>query len=916
MVDEITSTPSSSQSKRQGPVLGESRLAKRTGLPGGLGGASQAANAGPSKPPPPSFPARRPLSSSDEEEVPRPKKKKRLIVNPERSGMATAGTRVSLVGRLAVDFASPFGMRNAPDLHRATQDARRNRRVTLDGASLGGSGPQSGSQANGNGRSGGLGSASSSRIPLPRKSSAPVPVASQTQAPDSSAPLQRARARQKSTNNPSGGAPTQNSGSSSAVVPTQSRPRHTDSVPPPHEVIEILDSDDDPPPPTQQLKASTKPPRPAVPPLRTRPDLPRTNRPKRPPLPKYKEDNHGVIILDSDDEESPAANPPHQEQDLVSTRLQSSVGSSLPAKPPCGLASTSSQPAFRTPAPSVPPVEDNSGNVPSSSKSSQAEAPAPAQPPKLTPEAEDVNMSEDSSCANDQLPVEDTNFEGLPGAPNPEPSPSSEKIPTPDDYGVATADPIDVPVDTAGAVPLPSPEDPVTSPVDEGAEVDSNSPPAEPPSRTDTSTSGTDTLLETETERPEVGSCLASISKKQYPPVLSPFMHPSPSSIDMQPGTESPVSLFLDPQLKDLAISGTSSSEPSRRVSPSVIQSSLGRAPTASFMSVASPTPKASAQPPNAKRRSPKKPLRALYGGPDGFFAAVYKASEKRYTDHGASQSSGASASLSPRATKATQEDRSVLPSQEQPTKAFEPPERSMDPTEQEVSLAGAPTRTEMLPLSPVGLELKTMNIQDPSIWAAPAKEPNHALKEITERPHQTEQLKLPRAVGDDSEEASLLASDSTTEAPTAGTPAQQPSAAVTPVQDKSSELERLSTQATPPEVTASTATEEKVLEQTSQLSRATPPVEDPPEPRTLSQIIRRTTRRHRLPLKLTANRVQSHKFLPQLLRCLLFPRLWFLPPQHHILRPNLSRRLTSLLSELSSSYTSCGRCDIFARGA
>ncbi|KAI0665961.1 hypothetical protein C8Q78DRAFT_486545 [Trametes maxima] len=468
MVDEIDSTPpaqpSPTQSKRPGPRLGESRLARRTGAPGSSGGSSQTASAGPSKPPPLSFPARRPLPSSDEEEVPRPKKKKKLIINPERSGMATAGTRVSLFGRLPIDSASPFGTRNAPNLPNTTQDARRNRRVTIDGALPGGSGAQSGSQADGGKRSAGVGLTSSPRIPLPRKASALGSILSQT-------PLQRARARQKSANNPSGrDVPTQASSGSSAADPTQSRPQYA-PAPPPHEVIEILDSDDDPPP-TQPPKAPERPPRPAVPPPRARPDLPRTHRSKHPPepVPKYKEDDNGVIILDSDDEETTTTvtEPPHQDRD------------SVPAPLP-------SRPVSQTSAPSVPSSGDSDSppsHIAASSGGPSPPEPAltPTEPPALAPDTEDVTMADEESPdvnmdegspRDEESPVlHGLNLKDMTEPPNPEPSPSSEQTSILDNKGVSSPQLDVIPVGTVGAELQASVEElaHVPSPMGEGTE--------------------------------------------------------------------------------------------------------------------------------------------------------------------------------------------------------------------------------------------------------------------------------------------------------------------------------------------------------------------------------------------------------------------------------------------------------------
>ncbi|KAI0335058.1 hypothetical protein GY45DRAFT_979268 [Cubamyces sp. BRFM 1775] len=603
--------------------------------------------------------ARRLLSGSDEEEELRPKKKrKRRIVDPEK-GPAVAKPRVSLDGRLPTDPTrpGPSSQASAPVLPRssmfsseAAREARRQRRVTMDTGILAGTstqpGPSSQVSRAADKQSGG-GRPPAAGLRLPRTIADP--------------PLQRAQARRKSGTNLTGKPDGESSGAGI------SRPRAPNSsASAPAEIIEILDSDDEPPPPTQP----TAVPEPPAPP--PRPNIPRRTKHKTVPVPRYREDN-GVIILDDDDDLPPPPPPRTHFTNHVTSAAPAPVATLATRVSPARQASPRRSPMTATvvspveaesePAAPEADVEDiemadeelpgldmHEEVVPPEEPAETDEQPMdgvatsdvhadPDEPPD-----DDIAMDEPAVPPDPQVDSAEEPTEGVARSPSPRPAlPEDEappaSLPVSEDgfrgVGEVTRDsdmlPATLPSGSEGVTPSSVPHEPLLATLSEPKDDTANRPPQPP------------------------------LSQPQPQPALPASL----LSAEPRERTESPVSAMLDPPLKDLSISDISTTSPRSGTPPPPAAS-----PKLPVPPVKSPPP-ATAKPPSPATPNPSTPQRPrvqiksfLYGGPDGFFAPVHRLSQKRLsqasplsqgTSTGASPSKAgqrASDSLSPTASR------------------------------------------------------------------------------------------------------------------------------------------------------------------------------------------------------------------------------------------------------------------------
>ncbi|KAI0358667.1 hypothetical protein OH77DRAFT_1204049 [Trametes cingulata] len=740
MVDEIAPSPpiqqrSPARKKQQSTVgLGGHRVSNGTTAAGSSSAGMQPPSTAPLKPSVPSF-SRRPLSGSDGEEALRPKKKKkRRIIDPEK-GPAAAGTRVSLNGTLPTDGpasgkpSSTNGINASArfPLLSATQESRRNRRVTLDGGALPGPStqPQPGTRPEADRRSSAIGlSSSSHNVPGPSANgSQPSRVLKET-------PLQRAQARRKSRN-PADGSVNQSNGKGPVAGPsTQPLPR-APPAPSPHEVIEILDSSDDEPAlPLPKAKTPAKPPAPVPPPTQARNfALPRRTKYKAAPVPKYREDDNGVIILTSDEDDSPPA------QSVPSGPSKSPPVSKAPAQPP----EPPPKPVSEVPNAPVPLVSNAGGDV--STPTSATEVPRHAESKMTVPGVEDVEMAEDnpnhlelleepptteeSSFTNDQ-PMDDFVESPEPMLPDPQEA---------DAMVEDTLPPADILPEThPPTLPPPASPKPLESSPRSPVETGENSwsPPEEASSRADTPRRATPAQLDTIPTESPPHSPLIENNLAAPSPALSPQRLPSlPPMPSTSPPTRSetatPVSAVLDVPLKDLAISGSSAVEDSGAARPP----SMSQPAPMSTSSMQADPPKFLSQPLPRKKKIRIKGG-SLHGGPDGFFASVYRVAQKRRANLLSSQASSktpastdasqrATASVSPKASRVAR--RTPSPASPKEQQLEEPVLLEQLPRESDVGEEAAVQLEKLAVASaPQSLEVSEVSMEDESTGAPSAQ--------------------------------------------------------------------------------------------------------------------------------------------------------------------------------------------------
>ncbi|KAI9067382.1 hypothetical protein FKP32DRAFT_281034 [Trametes sanguinea] len=649
MVDEIAPTPQPparrppSQTQRPNMVTPSSQSAQRPAFVEGSSTGSQASSSSvPRNPPSPLF-TRRPLSDSGSDGEPRPpKKKKKRILNPEQ-GPATARTRVPLDGQPPADDTPPIRLSQLasnmfpPTLKssEALREARRKRRVTMDVGILAHQSSQpSGSQAE---RRHARRSDATGTLPASQKSIPSLPRS------NANTPLQQAQARRKSTN--ARGRDGHPSTGQRAPGPSSQRPPPTSAAPPSPEVIEILDSDDEPPPPPPR-KAPAKPPAPP-PPL----NIPRRTKYQPNPLPQYKEEN-GVIILTSDDDESAA--PPKSKTPAPSTPSIPEKGSQE-AEVQNRAQVSSQRPAATSPLrASENPGDRNPQSAVSLQMATEDEVAARVTPPPA--DMLDVEMTEEDPALpemSEEIPEE------IPA--NADPSVADAQLM--DDMAAPQESPPGDPPDPSSVVTQedpPSsgmvPPDPPEGHAEEDVDTRASPPVDEPPVRTSLSVeppAATEVLANPDPIQrtsppllPTQGSDGTSPADQGLPEKLPPLSGPVPPSppdqvpvpsisslaIASRSETASPVSSMLDPQLQELAISGTptGNDQSAHQTPSSSVQQSVPSKPPSSSSSSSS-TAWSSSSSSQSSRKAPKIRIKAaLYSGPDGFFADVYRHSQKR----------------------------------------------------------------------------------------------------------------------------------------------------------------------------------------------------------------------------------------------------------------------------------------------
>ncbi|OSD07079.1 hypothetical protein PYCCODRAFT_793710 [Trametes coccinea BRFM310] len=677
MVDEIAPTPQPparrrppDQSERPNAVASTSQTVQRPAFVEGssTGGLPSSSTTVPRNPPSPSF-TRRPLSDSGSDGDIRPRKKrKKRILNPEQ-GPAAARTRVSLDGQPGADDTRPIRLSQLPakvipalKSSDALREARRHRRVTMDiGIAAHNSGQPSASQPERrfarHSDATGTPSASQKSIPsLPRS--------------NANAPLQRAQARRRSTNEGRDARP-----SNGQAGPSSQRPPPTSAVPPSPEVIEILDSDDDPHPP-QLTKA---PPAPLNIPRRTKYQ---TNLP-----PRYREEN-GVIILTDDDE--PAATPkppatsapsaPEKRPEEIYQQIRAQVSSLRPVAP-------------LPPETSLPPrSHDHQSPLPQTTAQDEVDAHA-ILPPVGIRDPQDVEMAEEESVLPEILDEISTKEE-----------PSTVKQQPVDNIAAPQDDPQDHPPDPdldtmQEDPPLSSREPPQEGHAVEETHTTAPSPLAELPVQTQLTVEPSaaaedlakpDSVQKTSSPslptRDVDDTSTADQESSEKPPPLSdtipsdlPNQVPPPRipafAVVSRSETASPVSTILDPQLQELVISegSTGIEQKGEQASSSGLQQFTSSIPPSSCTSSSTSSSSSS----QSLRKAAKIRIKApLYSGPNGFFADVYRLSQKRRQSQtpSASQSrlaasssttltappeasSSAAAPISPDVTKVSQMD-------------------------------------------------------------------------------------------------------------------------------------------------------------------------------------------------------------------------------------------------------------------
>ncbi|CDO69199.1 hypothetical protein BN946_scf185042.g101 [Trametes cinnabarina] len=550
MVDEIASTPQSpvrrrSLEKNNRPDMGPptSQPVHRPTFVEGSSTGGQPSSSAPRKPPSLSQ-TRRPLSDSGSDDDKRPKKKrKKMILDPE-IGIASARTRASLEGQLAGDATRPIQLSHLPfavfsvalKSSDALREARRKRRVTMDVGILAAGGTQSmGSQA-------------------ARRSNA-------------DAPLQRAKARRKSTNSTGTGTRLM-TGEGGALCPNGKNPPQTSAAPSQLEVIEILDSDDEPPrPPLSLPKAPAKP---SAPP--PKPDIPRRTKYRPNSVLRYREDDNGVILLSSDSDEPPApANLPAKSPQTAPAKRFSQH--SPRRSSPRVLRPISPQPdstftgvhAVRAPSVSQAALqadmEDPAVLTPNPSPVQQGVEMAEEQPP-------DSNIVHRHSPADGPY-ISEEQHEDITTSVHPKDGPSD--LPKPDldvmqvEPTVLTGETIkDFPTPESAIAPSPLVEEPMATEVgspeeltvsraelagaDPCADVSSSNGPQPEASPLQ---AGSKPFVQPH----PVSSSLVSASSTDQVPALE--LRLPAWTLEMRSETASPVSSALDPPLQQLAISGT-----------------------------------------------------------------------------------------------------------------------------------------------------------------------------------------------------------------------------------------------------------------------------------------------------------------------------------------------------------------------